>query len=155
MAKHAVATVDEIPPGGRKIVELEGRSIGIFNLTGEFYAIRNTCPHQGGSLCKGVLTGFVISDAPGRYQYLRRGEVIRCPWHGWEFEIKTGSSWVDPKRVRVKRYPVTVQEVKSDPDVGAINPQDLRQADLTEGPHRAETYRVSVDVVQRLVVVEL
>src|SRR5262245_50468463 len=112
MAKHTVATVDEIPPGGGKIVDLEGRSVGIFNVAGEFYAIRNTCPHQGGPLCGGVLTGFAISDEPGTHQYVRCGEVIRCSWHGWEFDIKTGTSWVDPKRIRVKRYPVTVQEVR-------------------------------------------
>src|SRR5262249_51644911 len=51
-------------------------------------------------------------DEPGTHQYVRRGEVIRCSWHGWEFDIKTGTSWVDPKRIRVKRYPVTVQEVR-------------------------------------------
>ena len=155
MAKHEVATVDEIPPGGRKIVELEGRSVGIFNAAGELYAIRNTCPHQGGPLCRGVLTGFVVSNEPGKYQYLRRGEVIRCPWHGWEFDIKTGMSWVDPKRIRVKRYPVTVQGVTSGPATTAVNRCQLREAGLTEGPYRAETYPVSVDGVKRLVIVEL
>lgn len=155
MTKHAVATVDEIPQGGRKIVELDGRSVGIFNVAGEFYAIRNTCPHQGGPLCAGVITGFVVSAEPGRYQYLRRGEVVRCPWHGWEFDIKTGLSWIDPTRIRVKRYPVTVQEVKSGPPVAAINRRELREAGLTEGPYRAEIYPVSVDEVKRLVIVEL
>ncbi|HEV8638476.1 MAG TPA: Rieske 2Fe-2S domain-containing protein, partial [Chloroflexota bacterium] len=48
--KHVVAAVDEIPPGGRKIVEVAGRSIGVFNLGGEFFALRNRCPHQGGPL---------------------------------------------------------------------------------------------------------
>ncbi len=154
MAKHAVATVDEIPPGGRKIVELEGRSVGIFNVAGEFHAIRNACPHQGGPLCGGVLTGFVISDEPGRYQYLRRGEVIRCPWHGWEFDIETGLSWIDPKRIRVRRYPVSVEGVESG-SAAALRRHDLREVGLTEGPYRAETYPVSVDEVKRLVIVEL
>ena len=48
-----VGTVDEIPPGGRKIVEVAGRSIGVFNVGGEFFALRNRCPHQGGPLCEG------------------------------------------------------------------------------------------------------
>ena len=59
MAKHVVATVDEIPPGERKIVELEGRSLGIFNIDGDFYAVRNICPHQGAPLCEGRLTGLL------------------------------------------------------------------------------------------------
>ncbi len=46
--KYVVASVDEIPPGGRKIVEVAGRSIGVFNVKGEYFALRNRCPHQGG-----------------------------------------------------------------------------------------------------------
>ena len=55
MARHVVARVDEIPPGERKIVEVAGRSIGVFNVGGEFFALRNRCPHQGGPLCEGRL----------------------------------------------------------------------------------------------------
>ena len=68
MGRYAVATVDEIPPGGRKMVELQGRSIGVFNIAGEFFAIRSACPHAGGPLCLGVVTGFVRADTPGRYE---------------------------------------------------------------------------------------
>src|SRR5947207_3268589 len=57
MPAYVVGTVDEIPVGGRKIVEVAGRSIGIFNVAGEYVALRNRCPHQGGPLCLGVLTG--------------------------------------------------------------------------------------------------
>ena len=54
---HVVGRVAEIPPGERKIVELEGRSIGVFNVWGTFYALRNACPHQAGPLCLGTITG--------------------------------------------------------------------------------------------------
>ena len=47
MAKHVVARVEEIPPGGRKIIRVEGREVGLFNLDGTFYALKNACPHQG------------------------------------------------------------------------------------------------------------
>ena len=50
MGNHAVARVSELPPGARKIIELEGRSIGVFNIKGAYYALRNTCPHQGAPL---------------------------------------------------------------------------------------------------------
>ena len=155
MGRHVVATVDEIPSGGRKIVALEGRSIGVFNVGGEFYAIRNTCPHEGGPLCLGVITGFVRADAPGRYEYLRHGEVIRCPWHGWEFDIKTGLSWIDPKRIRVKRYPVAVGEVNPARQTVADPGTDLRDAGLAEGPYRAEVYPVTVDEAKQLIIIEV
>ena len=109
MSKHVVGTVDEIPPGGRKIVEVAGRSIGVFNVAGEFFALRNRCPHQGGPLCRGSVSGFVSSTGPGEYVYDRHGEILRCPWHGWEFDVRTGQSWFNPEKQRVRRYPVTVE----------------------------------------------
>jgi 3-phenylpropionate/trans-cinnamate dioxygenase ferredoxin subunit len=82
MARHVVGTVAGLPPGDRKILEIEGRSIGVFNVNGKFYAIRNRCAHQGGPLCEGLLTGYLEADVPGNYSYTLKGEVIRCPWHG-------------------------------------------------------------------------
>jgi 3-phenylpropionate/trans-cinnamate dioxygenase ferredoxin subunit len=154
MGRYAVATVDEIPPGGRKIVELHGRSIGVFNIGGEFFAIRSACPHAGGPLCLGVVTGFVAADTPGRYEYLRRGEIIRCPWHGWEFDIKTGQSWIDPKRLRVKKYPVAVEEVTSGGQPVAFRDIEFADAGMIKGPYHAEVYPVTVDRSTRLVIVE-
>ena len=55
MSKHVVATVNEIPPGARKLVTVRGRSIAVFNLGGEFFGLLNRCPHQGGSLCEGQI----------------------------------------------------------------------------------------------------
>ena len=81
MTKHIVATVDEIPAGGRKVVDVAGRAIGIFNVNGEYFAIRNSCPHQGGPLCSGRVTGFITATAPGQYTYTRRGEIVRCRWN--------------------------------------------------------------------------
>lgn len=110
MTEVVVATADEIPPGGRKIVEVEGRSIGVFRLPDGYVALRNTCPHEGAPLCEGILTGAITSSMPGDYRYDRRGEILRCPWHRWEFDVRTGRSWVDPDRVRVRSYPVTTHE---------------------------------------------
>ena len=109
MAKHVVAAVGEIPPGTRKLAQVNGRAIVVFNLGGEFFALNNRCPHRGGSLCHGRQTGLVESDGPGDYRYSRPGEIIRCPWHGWEFDIRTGQSWCDPTRVRARRYAVSVE----------------------------------------------
>ena len=129
MAKYVVAPVDAIAPGSRKLVEVAGRRIVIFNLAGEFFALSDRCPHQGGPLSQGRLTGFVSSREPGEYCYSRRGEVIRCPWHSWEYDIRTGKSWCDPRRVEVRRFEVGVEP----------------GARLVEGPYVAETFPVSVE----------
>jgi 3-phenylpropionate/trans-cinnamate dioxygenase ferredoxin subunit len=142
--KHAVATVDEIPPGGRKIVEVAGRSIGVFNVDGIFYALRNRCPHQGGPLCRGTISGFVSATKPGEYHHSRHGQILRCPWHGWEFDIATGQSWFDPRKIRVRRYDVTIE---------STNDPDAPTAGMERGPYVAETYPVSLD--RQYVVVEI
>jgi 3-phenylpropionate/trans-cinnamate dioxygenase ferredoxin subunit len=129
MSKHVVALVDEIPPGGRKLVNAGGRAVVVFNLGGEFFALSNRCPHKGGSLCHGRLTGLVQSSQPGEYDYSRPGEIIRCPWHSWEFDIRTGRSWCDPQRLRVRNYAVSVEAGTT----------------LVEGPYVAETFPVSVE----------
>jgi|SRR5215475_952813 3-phenylpropionate/trans-cinnamate dioxygenase ferredoxin subunit len=129
MSKHVVAPVDEIPPGGRKLVNAGGRAVVVFNLGGEFFALSNRCPHKGGSLCHGRLTGLVQSSQPGEYDYSRPGEIIRCPWHSWEFDIRTGRSWCDPQRLRVRNYAVSVEAGTT----------------LVEGPYVAETFPVSVE----------
>jgi nitrite reductase/ring-hydroxylating ferredoxin subunit len=110
MAVHVVARVAELPPGERRIVEIEGRSIGVFNVDGEFHALRNTCPHQGAPLCRGSLNGTARSSRPGEYQWVSEGEVLRCPWHGWEFDLTTGRSLFDPEGTRVRRYPLSVRD---------------------------------------------
>jgi nitrite reductase/ring-hydroxylating ferredoxin subunit len=115
MAAHPVARTDEIPPGGRKVVEVERRSIGIFNVRGNYYALRNACPHQGGPLCLGHVTGLISSGRPGEYRWERDGEILVCPWHAWEFDITTGRSVFDPHETRVRSYPVSVEKVETYP----------------------------------------
>ena len=103
MPKWVVATVDEIPPGERKIVDVGGRSIGVFNVGGEFFALLNRCPHQGGPLCTGNTHGFLRSAGRRRVPLQPRGRrCVRCPWHGWEYDLRTGQSWFDPGHVLVR-----------------------------------------------------
>ncbi len=106
--RHVVARAEEIPPGGRKIVRVVGRGeIGIFNVDGAFYALKNTCAHQGSRVCLGKIVGTALPSDVYEYRYGREGEILRCPWHEWEYDIKTGESVFDPK-VRVTTYPVEV-----------------------------------------------
>ena len=129
MSWHVVAPVSEIPPGGRKLVTVRGRPIAVFNIGGEFFGLLNRCPHQGGNLCDGILTGLVGSPAPGEYSYTRKGEILRCPWHGWEFDVRTGQSYCEPERIRTKTYNVEVEAGKT----------------VVEGPYVAETIPVKVE----------
>src|SRR5690349_6005104 len=119
MAKHRVGTTAEIGPGQRKIVEVEGISIGVFNVSGTFYALRNRCPHQGAPLCMGSLKGTTLPSQPGEYAWGREGEILRCPWHGWEFDVCTGRSICNPNRVRVRSYEVSLET----PDEASRDPQ--------------------------------
>ncbi|MCW3476670.1 Rieske (2Fe-2S) protein [Limobrevibacterium gyesilva] len=137
MSRHIVAPVQDIPPGSRKLVTVKGRPIAIFNIGGEYFGLLNRCPHQGGSLCEGRLTGLLESSRPGEYRYTRQGEILRCPWHGWEFDIRTGQSYCDPERIRTRAYAVNVE------------PGRL----VVEGPYVAETVAVSVE--QDYVVVDM
>src|SRR3569832_1851327 len=106
MGRHVVAPVAEFPPGTRRLIEVDGRGIAVFNVKGEYFALLNKCPHNGGSLVEGVLTGLLESAEPGQYAYSRQGEVIRCPWHGWEFDIKTGRSFCSDNKARARPFPV-------------------------------------------------
>src|SRR5262245_32105168 len=129
MAKHVVAAVGDIPPGTRKLAQVNGRAIVVFNLGGEFFALNNRCPHRGGSLYHGIQTGLVESCEPGRYVYSPKGEMVKCPWHGWELDVRTGQSWREPARVRARRYAVSVEA----------------GTQLVAGPYVAETVPVSVE----------
>ncbi len=113
MGTHVVGRVSEIPPGTRRVVELEGRSIGVFNVNGTYYALRNRCPHQGAPLCLGSVQGTAAESRPGEYVWEREGEILRCPWHGWEFDITTGRSIFNPHKIRVRRYRVDVDTGES------------------------------------------
>jgi nitrite reductase (NADH) small subunit len=73
-----VAHVSEIPPGTAKPVLVEGREVALFHLGGQFYAIDNCCPHQGGPLAEGWI----------------EGTVVVCPWHAWCFDVRDGSSTI-------------------------------------------------------------
>jgi nitrite reductase (NADH) small subunit len=107
--KKYVACAADIRPGERRIVKVAGKSIGIFNVKGKYFALLNRCPHMGGHLCEGPITGTALPTSGDDYIYGMEGELVRCGWHGWEFEIASGKSLVDPK-MQVRAYPVTEEQ---------------------------------------------
>jgi len=107
---HRVGSLADLPPGSRKILKISGREIGVLNVDGRLYAIRNVCPHHGAPLCQGRVEGTLLPSAPGEHVYGLDGKVLRCPWHGYEFELETGRSLFDPEGMRVKTYRVIVED---------------------------------------------
>jgi nitrite reductase/ring-hydroxylating ferredoxin subunit len=111
--RYEVGPASDIPLGGRKIVyPFGGTGIGVFNVGNRYYAVKNTCPHMGAPLCKGKLTGTTrpLRTPEGRVgmEWIRDGEILRCPWHHWEFDLTTGRT-LFPSRQRVATYKVAVE----------------------------------------------
>ncbi len=102
-----VCAANELQPGQRRIVEVPPHSIGVFNIDGKFHAIRNVCPHYGAPLCQGSVHATHKPADVHQYEVALQGRVLRCPWHGWEFDIPTGKGLYD-KNSRVMTYPVEV-----------------------------------------------
>jgi 3-phenylpropionate/trans-cinnamate dioxygenase ferredoxin subunit len=104
-----VGRASEIGPGQRRIVEVKGRSVGVFNVNGTFVAALNVCPHELAPVCRGRVGGTTLPSPPGEYRWGRDGEILACPWHGWDYDLLTGKALADP-RVRLRLYPVTVED---------------------------------------------
>ena len=105
----AVLRADELPPGGRARVEAFGTDVALFNVDGRLYATANACPHHGGPLCHGRVTGARVSAEPYEHRWEREGLVLVCPWHGWEFDLETGEALFDPS-VGVRTFDVRIEE---------------------------------------------
>ena len=108
MGKHIIGRVDEFSREEHSLVRVAGRTLGIFRIDNEYYALHNLCPHNQAPVCLGDVGGTLLPSQPGEYISGMEGEILRCPWHGWEFNIKTGSSLFDPT-VKVTTYAVTVE----------------------------------------------
>lgn len=115
--KHEICPASEIQPGERKIVEVDGLSIGIFNVDGEYHALNNVCPHQLAPLCEGEISGLVTAEGtdPDTFNWEDDGRIIKCPWHNWEFDITTGSSVFNPHKVKTRTYDVEVESAEDAP----------------------------------------
>ncbi|HKJ58717.1 MAG TPA: Rieske (2Fe-2S) protein [Halobacteriales archaeon] len=111
---HVVASVDELADGDRLVAQLEGREVAVFRHDGEFYAYLNWCFHQGGPCCEGVLSGtaFATYDrgtGETDLRWDREGEILNCPWHGWEYDLLTGEC-LSRKGASLPAYPVEVRD---------------------------------------------
>ena len=97
-----VGRVDDLVPGAGKMVVVSGRHVALFRLGDQFHALDNMCLHRGGPLCDGLIAGGVVT----------------CPWHGWSFEVATGTMVQDP------RVGVSCHEVRIDGDAVSVRLTD-------------------------------
>lgn len=88
-----VASIADVPPGTGRELTAGGRIVALYNVDGAFYALDGLCPHAGGPLGKGRLTG----------------PVVTCPWHGWQFDVTTGQHCLNANLTHTS-FPVTVQD---------------------------------------------
>ena len=105
----AIGRVGDFPIGTIVSIEVQDRTIGIIRTRSGFRAIGSRCPHQGGPICQGIVTGTMAPSHRNEYIYELDGEVVRCPWHGYEFELATGRSVGGTVRGRVPVYTVEVR----------------------------------------------
>jgi nitrite reductase (NADH) small subunit len=103
---------NEVPTGSRKIVRVGRVDICIFNVDGQYFAIRNQCVHQLGPVCEGGISGALFARPEGRrlrFDWEKEGQILTCPWHGLEFDIATGRC-LTLKELRLRSYEVKVGE---------------------------------------------
>ena len=117
MAKIDICSSKEIPLGERKLVKVGRQTIGIFNVNGRYCAIKNSCIHDQAPVCLGEVNGTYIPSDFGEYVWGMEGQVLRCPWHGWEFDLLTGRSLFDPE-TKLTTYPITVENGRIVVEIG-------------------------------------
>lgn len=106
-ARTFACKVAEVAVGKPRIVTIGRISVGIFQLDDGYAALLNICPHRAGQLCEGPVCGTTRHTDRAEFIYERAGELIRCAWHGWEFDIRSGKCLVDEK-LKARIFPVHV-----------------------------------------------
>lgn len=111
--KQEVCNFDDLKPSSMKAITVNNKPIVVVKSSdGNVFALRNVCPHKGPCLSKGAIDQNTSGKYVGDYIFERETEVVRCPWHSWEFDIRTGCSLFDPDRVRVRTYDISIENEK-------------------------------------------
>ena len=105
----SVVPLADLPPGSRRVVRAGSFTVGVFNLNGRIVAILDLCPHERVPICGGRVDGTTLPSSYGTFDWSRDGEIIACPWHGWEFDLVSGACLVHPGK-RLRHFPVRVED---------------------------------------------
>ena len=103
-----VSAVGELAVGEGRIIEAANKSIGVFNTGSRIVAVLNLCPHEFAPVCQGKQGGTTLPSQPGEFIWGRENEILRCPWHGWEFDLHSGQCLTG--RSKLRRYPVVIRD---------------------------------------------
>ncbi len=110
MNRHRVASLSSLPDGGHINVTLNNVEIGLYRVGDEIRAWRSFCPHQGAFVCRGTVSGTNLASDVYEYNYGREGEILQCPWHGWEFDLLTGRHLVEQSKARLRGFQVEIED---------------------------------------------
>ena len=138
--RFVVAKAAEIPEGGRLVVEIGGREIGIYRVNGRFHALLNRCPHLGGPLCRGGLVHEIYAPVPGDVRGDQSKTYVTCPWHNWEFDITTGQSYWSASGPKARLFPIGVEAGEA-----VAEALESGRAARIPGPYKAETVPVTIE----------
>jgi nitrite reductase/ring-hydroxylating ferredoxin subunit len=108
-----VGDAAELVEGKFKIIQEGALNIGVTRLRdGTVRAVRNWCPHKGAAICKGIIGGTWPPSSPGDLAYDREGQILICPWHGFEYDLKTGDELYRKVPTRLRFYEVIERDAK-------------------------------------------
>ena len=108
--ERRVGPVEELRREGCRVVDVDGRPVVVVSVGDELFAVSDRCPHMGAPLSAGSVGGTLVASAPQELVYGRDQRVLRCPWHGWEFDLETGRSLLEPRRVGLRTFSVTTED---------------------------------------------
>jgi nitrite reductase (NADH) small subunit len=113
-----IGAAADFADGTIRTVGVNGREIGIVRWNGVMYAVNNLCTHQSGPICAGILSGHLTAASPGGMDLDSSTPILACPWHGWEFDLRTGGALHDAKH-RLRIFPVWVENGQVLVDIGS------------------------------------
>ena len=109
--RYRLGGINDFPDNSHRVVDVNGRQLGVFRIKGKLYALPNICPHMTGPVCEAkIVTGSLRTDESTDWkpEWVYDGEVVVCPWHGLEYHVPTGQC-LAYEHIRIRRYKVTTE----------------------------------------------
>jgi len=107
--EHHLGSLDDFVERKISVAEIEGRRVGILRKDDAVYAFADWCPHHGGPMCQGQVSGTMLPSEPDEYHFGMDGLIVKCPWHAYEFNVLTGESMGNIMRTRLMVYHTEVR----------------------------------------------